>query len=668
MAYIYSPEKKGEVGGVHTRQSGRFLGSEPDSPITSTATPRLLTYTPKDVIDTRISIPAQHALVRLSKDPSTSADALGLLEAVKSRQMAGIYCANWEKSAKRALRFGKSWWTIIPQDEDAILMLDPDSPLGGQPLIAFRRELSADCGDKQFAGSPSRLDAALLKVWESYKAWQAGRRPDGATQCAISPTGNGVIAADTQPPLKALSNVMPQLACYLRVSTRPPRVIPRLTPPCSVGPCLTHFIGPFEFSGPSIMIPRSMNPGFINSKTDSLVQRPELQTALEQLLDSKYKAEKPRIAVALVDLTGDKLYRPEFAGWRESAQMFGASLPKIAVLYATFQLKNDLSLMASLNPGGPITTRVGLISEARKRWQQAGLELRFQPKVEEMFTFEETASSPVFVDLSAELRDLICCTFESHNCNRTTSILIDKVGYPFISSALWQSGLFHETRGGLWLEANYGLTRDCTDSVCLHRQPPCTSASGKCPDVQTACNNLFARTPLTSRPVFMPAGIASVRPLNVTALSAAAYFTLLAQSRLVSKLNSNEIMEALRFSCSYFAKSQRAASDEDCKREGFPNKASSFDIYPRAPAKCGASPDASNPLLRVMHDAILFNRTVNGREFRYVAVLLTENLPLRNPTCFFRNGFLVDLDNIIQSRNPDPATIRAETRRRGAIR
>jgi hypothetical protein len=62
-------------------------------------------------------------------------------------------------------------------------MLDPDNPLRGQPLIAFRRELdprpNQGCGllpnEKAFPPSPARLDAALLKAWSSYRIWQAGQ-------------------------------------------------------------------------------------------------------------------------------------------------------------------------------------------------------------------------------------------------------------------------------------------------------------------------------------------------------------------------------------------------------------------------------------------------------------------------------------------------------------
>ena len=125
------------------------------------------------MIDSRISIPAQHSLVRLSKSPATSADAVGMLEEIKGGRLEGIFCVNWKTPAQRALRIGQSWWTVIPKSEDAVVMLDPDNPLNGPPLIAFRRELDPDCGllkgEKRFAASPSRIDAALLKAWVSYQ-------------------------------------------------------------------------------------------------------------------------------------------------------------------------------------------------------------------------------------------------------------------------------------------------------------------------------------------------------------------------------------------------------------------------------------------------------------------------------------------------------------------
>ncbi len=197
------------------------------------ATPRVLTYSTRDVIDARISIPAQHSLVRLSKNPATSADAVGMLEQVKAGRLAGIYCVNWQKPAHRALRFGKSWWTVIPPGEDAVLMLDLDKPLAGQPLIAFRRELDPDCGllkgEKRFAASPSRLDAALLKAWSVYRLRQIGRLvtcasppPDGPpTTIAIATEIRSTSAPVSNIKLSSgarLSNLVPPILCAVKLS------------------------------------------------------------------------------------------------------------------------------------------------------------------------------------------------------------------------------------------------------------------------------------------------------------------------------------------------------------------------------------------------------------------------------------------------------------------
>src|SRR5262245_17128994 len=155
----------------------------------SSATPRVLTYSTKDVIDKRISIPAQHSLVRLSKNPATSADAVGMLEDVKAGRLAGIYCVNWNVPAQRAVKLGKSWWTVIPAGEDAVLLLDPVNLTGGSRLMAYRRELDSNCGllkgEKKFTASPTRLDAALLKAWASYQQLRTGQ----ITKCPISGVG-----------------------------------------------------------------------------------------------------------------------------------------------------------------------------------------------------------------------------------------------------------------------------------------------------------------------------------------------------------------------------------------------------------------------------------------------------------------------------------------------
>lgn len=229
------------------------------SPPVPSVAPRELTYTAKDVIDNRISIPAQHSLVRLSKNPATSVDAVGMLEEIKAGRLAGIYCVNWEKSALRTRKLGKSWWTVIPQGEDAILILDPDNPLGGQPLIAFRRELSPDCGllkdEKRFPGSPARLDAALLKVWASYRLWQFGQ---------LAPCGS-------QPSLSIpVTNIVPSGYCQTSPKSPPMTIPPDIMPPGgdipAPPPMLPPDVIPTVFSSKQTIIPIIIVPGIMGTR------------------------------------------------------------------------------------------------------------------------------------------------------------------------------------------------------------------------------------------------------------------------------------------------------------------------------------------------------------------------------------------------------------------
>src|SRR5262249_1005509 len=85
---------------------------------------------------------------------------------------------------------------------------DPNNPLSGPPLIAFRRELDPECGllkgEKRFAPSPARLDAALLKVWSSLKAMQRGK----PTLCPVPRSGNGI---ETELPIRCIANIIPPI-------------------------------------------------------------------------------------------------------------------------------------------------------------------------------------------------------------------------------------------------------------------------------------------------------------------------------------------------------------------------------------------------------------------------------------------------------------------------
>src|SRR5579864_5933123 len=64
---------------------------------------------------------------------------------------------------------------------------------------------------------------------------------------------------------------------------------------------------------------------------------------------------------ALVDLTGDKLNNPKFAGHREKDQGGLGSMAKLACMCAAFQLKFDLELLG-------LTDLTALFKQARDTW------------------------------------------------------------------------------------------------------------------------------------------------------------------------------------------------------------------------------------------------------------------------------------------------------------
>ncbi len=118
-----------------------------------------------DVIDPRIDVSAQQALIRLRGNPATSADAAGMLMAVKSGQLAGIYGDDLLAAAQLAARLGTVRWELVPRAQVAALIREPN-PLA-PPTIIFRT---------QYRGDRNRLDPALVAAWRSFLAHPPGEQ------------------------------------------------------------------------------------------------------------------------------------------------------------------------------------------------------------------------------------------------------------------------------------------------------------------------------------------------------------------------------------------------------------------------------------------------------------------------------------------------------------
>lgn len=266
------------------------------------------------------------------------------------------------------------------------------------------------------------------------------------------------------------------------------------------------------------MTPDSLNPGFVDSMADELRIDTSLQTELTGLIESKYskwvqnphekKASKnDKIRLALVDLSGAKLYNPAFSGWGSPVAIQGASVPKILPVYAIHQLKFDLEQEIKFRN---LFKRNDLLNFFSAEMKAKGIVQKEMPKIDVLFKImQNTSGGLLILSPSDKLSEQIFQTVASNN-NNAASWLIEYVGYPYMASVAWQSGIFHPARGGLWLSTNYGGIKRTSGNI-----KPSAAAYNQ----------------------------------NITALSLVTFYTLLAQGRLVSPENCCQIKSILKNGC-----------------------------------------------------------------------------------------------------------------------
>jgi V8-like Glu-specific endopeptidase len=269
--------------------------------------------------------------------------------------------------------------------------------------------------------------------------------------------------------------------------------------------------GTFITGAPARLAAADLNPLFFDGTgTVILDSTPTgLQNCLNHLISSGFgellgskgqpgPGARDHVHVALVDLTKGKLSAPEFAAWGAPVDMYGASLPKILALYAACQLRADLrNLIARQSPAQGTLLESLILAE----WKTKGFTQQL-PDLVWLFDIRKWTAGAT-LDFTADAKASFAHI--SHNCPAGT--LISKVSLPYIGSLAWQSGLLRPTASGLWLKAGY-----------------CDKGSWNSP-----VNTPFAH--------------------NATALSAATYFTLLAQGRLVDDSSSADIRNALKTGC-----------------------------------------------------------------------------------------------------------------------
>ena len=221
-------------------------------------------FTSRDVVDSRIDPCAQFALLRLRDSGAASlADAAGLLGAVKGGTLAGIYGANLLASVRLAQALGTVWWRLIPNGEDAVVVVPPADPLA-PPTIVFRAVQTA--AGPQKCLDRSRLDPALRKAWQSVLAHRSG----GLARCG-APSG-GVTQAEAFVGPTVIANIIPPFCAQPRVPL--PRPTPRPRPPAKRDE-LRSWCHPYD---------RSPLIGQVYFKTNSTNLGPDDTAALDRLV------------------------------------------------------------------------------------------------------------------------------------------------------------------------------------------------------------------------------------------------------------------------------------------------------------------------------------------------------------------------------------------------
>jgi hypothetical protein len=305
--------------------------------------------------------------------------------------------------------------------------------------------------------------------------------------------------------------------------------------------------------------------------------------------------------VAIVDLSGKRLADPEFAGWGSTIAMQGTSSSKVAILYCVHQLLLDVFRESVV---GKHTSKAKLIAALEAGWAAKGLTT--MPRVDDLIEITEAPPAVVTVDLSKSAETEVVDAF-TNNENSAASRLMLKLTLPYIASVLWQSGLHHATRGGLWLTSSFG----CHPSVAKGANTK-EHAFLNCANGTKNGRFVWRKDPR--------AGSATKRQ-NVTALSLATMFTLLAQGRLGTPRRSTTMLATLRTACRWFWTTRSMAT---------------LGITVDPPGKCGIVTVGG---VQFVHDVTLVDRP--GK--RYVAVALTQRVP--DPT--FHERLIVDLDGLI---------------------
>lgn len=400
----------------------------------------------------------------------------------------------------------------------------------------------------------------------------------------------------------------PDLACLSALKCVPHQHVPRA---CADGKSFT------SAASPTTMTRSAMNPGFfrardgfhefdtvLHAKLQNLVFTPKYAVMLAD--ESKKKRDASpgdRVRVAVVDLTGDKICKPGYADWGSTFPITGGSTAKIAMLYAAHQLLFDLNEMAR---AGGLKTAADLKRKAGEVWSQ----LICPPDLDWLVVLDvkgPTVRVKASQNLDLHLKQMVIADFSDSSVGRANQLIM-RLGFEYIASVLWQSGLRHSRGRGLWVRNTYQQAKilATTNPKCNHR------IRYKTPEGERE-RILWYQDPTDDT------------EFSLTALSVVTFFTLLAQRRLVNESASVAMEALLKQGCIF-------------PLDPFPIP----DIRVRA-TKCGLTSE-------VMHVATLLESASGNRRYALAVLVLRKGEP-EWKTKLFLNSFVKDVDKLVRENN-----------------
>jgi Beta-lactamase enzyme family len=401
-----------------------------------------------------------------------------------------------------------------------------------------------------------------------------------------------------------LGQVTPDHACLSRLKCVPHQHVPHT---CADGKLFT------SAASPTTMTRSAMNPGFFHEFDTGL--HAKLQNLLldtpkyaVMLADESKKKHDPsagdRVRVALVDLTGDKICKPGYADWGSTFPTTGGSTVKIAMLYAAHQLLFDLNEMA--RTGGLKT-----VAELKKKADEAWSQLICPPDLDWLVEFDSTGPTvraKASKNLDLHLKQMVIAAFSNSSVTRANQLIM-RLGFEYIASVLWQSGLRRSRGRGLWVRNTYQQAK-----ILAPVNPKCNYKTRYMTPEGERERIVWSQDPTDDT------------EFSLTALSVVTFFTLLAQRRLVNEAASVAMEALLKQGCIF-------------PLDPFPIPG----VKVRA-TKCGLTSD-------VMHVATLLESASGNRRYALAVLVLRKNEPM-GKTKTFLNSFVKDVDKLIKANNP----------------